>query len=94
MERNQQNSPLLRLPTELRFMIYEFALDIGAAHVKLTHDDYPDWDRTNLCYASRQLWADVSRDYYDLKLIKLRERPPMFRTMGALETSLAKYNSG
>jgi hypothetical protein len=82
MQVNQQNSPLLRLPAELRQMVYNFALDInsgatpltlpnGTNHltIKVSHNDYFRWSRWSFCRTSRQLFAETSKDYFEQKFI-------------------------
>ncbi|EAT88193.1 hypothetical protein HBI56_096860 [Parastagonospora nodorum] len=58
MQANQQNSPLLRLPAELRQMVYNYALDTNSAASPGT-----------LCRASRQLFAETSEDYFKQNFI-------------------------
>jgi len=82
MQINQRKSPLLRLPAELRQMIYNFALDINSGATTLTlangtihlnisvsHNDYFWWSRWSLSLASRQLFAETSKDYFEQKFI-------------------------
>jgi hypothetical protein len=59
-------STLLCLPTELRFIKYDFAMETFSG--KYLHDDYLDWDRLSLSRASRQLFAETAHDYLDHKL--------------------------
>lgn len=71
MQANQQNSPLLRLPAELRQMVYKFALDINsvtAPRVNLRNDDL-ERSPIDFCRASRQLFAETSKDYSDQRFI-------------------------
>jgi hypothetical protein len=84
MQRNEQDSSLLRLPLELRIMIYDFAIDTGGVYDKITHDDYPEW-------TSRQLFAELARGYYISKMLKFRHMPPISHSISALDMAVASF---
>lgn len=63
MQRNFLESPLLCLPTEPRFMIYDFAMDSFSENWQ--HDDSLGWDRLSISRASRQLFAETAHDYFN-----------------------------
>ncbi|KAH6095465.1 hypothetical protein HBI65_111500 [Parastagonospora nodorum] len=71
MQANQQNSPLLRLPAELRQMVYNYALDTNSAASPGT-----------LCRASRQLFAETSEDYFKQNFIDLEELERHIKHLG------------
>jgi hypothetical protein len=80
-QKNQVDSPLLRLPAELRNRIYDLALDPDSKNVR--HYDHYDWDRLNPSRTCRQIFTDTAAQHYNINILPLQEGLKFF-TLAAL----------
>ncbi|KAI4685519.1 uncharacterized protein J4E84_006247 [Alternaria hordeiaustralica] len=65
-QRNQRQSPLLRLPAEIRNKIFDLAQELSARSWK--HDSHFYWDRLELSRASRQIFAETAHAYFAIHI--------------------------
>jgi hypothetical protein len=65
-----QTSPLLRLPSEIRSPIFECTLDLNSDEIQ--HKNHFTWDRLNLSRTCRQIFAETASRCLESKLLPLR----------------------
>ncbi|KAH5281836.1 hypothetical protein HBI71_004790 [Parastagonospora nodorum] len=67
VQSNQTNFPLLRLPAELRNLIYTFTLDldIGVHH----NASYKERDPLDFARTSHQIYVETAQTYFDTKIL-------------------------
>lgn len=68
------NSPLLRLPAELRNLIYTFTLDLDMGVYRNASDEelkmiQPLWDSLDFVRTSHQIYAETAHTYFDTKIL-------------------------
>jgi hypothetical protein len=65
---NQQQSPLLRLPAEIRNTIFSLAMNLdepGRFHSDHFVWEIPLWDRLELSRSCRQVFAEPAQAYFE-----------------------------
>lgn len=67
--RNQTESPLLRLSTELRNRIYDYGFDLPSEDYH--HDNHNDWSRLKFSLVCRQIFLETASGYFTTKLLPL-----------------------
>ncbi|KAF2831298.1 hypothetical protein CC86DRAFT_401839 [Ophiobolus disseminans] len=89
--RNQTELPVLRLPPEIRNYIYDFALDLKSD--QLHHDNHHDWNRFNLSYMCRQLYAETAELYFTVKILPLIRGGASFATIREMVSTIEAFSS-
>jgi hypothetical protein len=69
---NQQNSPLLRLPSEIRNGFCDLIFETSSDDRHHRSVDHIDWDRLEFARVCRLLWAEYATAYFRSKILPFR----------------------
>jgi len=69
-QRNRIQSPLLRLPAEVRNKIYAYTLELVPTEIwRWHHEELYFWDRMFFVRSSREVFAETAAAYFELRLL-------------------------